>query len=465
MPARMLVSNGQVVSTTDVITADVLIEGRSVIGVVAPQSVAWEDAYQIDATGKYVLPGLVDPHTHIQLDTGIFQTADNWEIGTKVAAYGGVTTVVDFATQFPGQNFEEALDNRLQEAAPAYIDYAFHMMVTDPPSSDTAYRQALEELRDMGVPSIKLYTTYRPNYYMDDGALYRSFGLLPEDMLALIHCENDAMIATATQHLLDQQHTRWLYHAQSRPMQAEVEAVARVVHLAELAKANVYIVHCSHVQTVLNLRDRRRALMHSNPEHAVFFETCPQYFVLDDHVYAGASPEKFILQPPLRDTHSVEQMRQAALAVDVISTDHCDYTYAQKTEFETFTKTPGGLPGLETSLALTFSFLAAPDPDEKIKYIAQKMAATPAQIFGLYPRKGALLAGSDADVVIFDPHVESTIWQANLHTIGGYSPYEGLGVRGQVETTISKGKIVMHRGEFWGEMGRGEFVKGKPLQR
>ena len=465
MANRIIISNGQVVSSTDVITADVLIEDESIVGVVSPNSVLWDDAQVLDASGKYVLPGLVDPHTHIKLDTGVYRTDDNWEIGTKVAAYGGITTVVDFATQFSGQTFEEALNNRLDEAKDAYIDYSFHMMITDPPADDTTYREALAHLRDLGVPSIKLYTTYRPNYYMDDGALLRTFRLMPSDMLALIHCENDAIVATASEALIQAGKTSLAYHGQSRPMQAEVEAVNRVVQLAELAEANVYIVHCSHAQTVMNLHQQRmrtrKALV--KPISAVYFETCPQYFVLDDAAYAGSDPEKYILQPPLRDPASVQQLRETAWLTDVISTDHCDYSYTQKTAYGEFPKTAGGLPGLETSLSLTFSYLQSASNDEKIKKIVQKMSQNPAAIFGLYPRKGALLAGSDADVVIFDPDAETTLKTEQMHTIGGYSPYAGMRVLGRVATTIRRGEVLVHDGEFLGKRGQGMFMKGKPF--
>lgn len=465
MTDRLIITNGRVVSKTDVITADVLIEGETIVGVVAPGSVAWEDAHRLDATGKYVLPGLVDPHTHIQLDTGLFMTADDWEIGTRVAAYGGVTTVVDFATQFPGQTFPEALENRLEETKPAYIDYSFHMMVTDPPRDKRAYTQALVELRKLGVPSIKLYTTYRPNYYMDDAALLHTFQALPADMIALIHCENDAIVTAATDELIAMGKTRWRHHPRSRPPEAEHEAVERVLHLATLGQANAYIVHCSHAATVAGVLRNANYQNQQATGLAFFFETCPQYFTLDTTRYSSDTPEHFILQPPLRDPESVETMRQLCLEADVISTDHCDYTLAQKREYDTFTKTPGGLPGLETSLQLTFTTLTQLPEDTAMQRIVEKMAHTPAQIFGLYPRKGSLLPGTDADIVIYDPRPNVTIKQENLHTIGGYSPYEGLTVQGRVLVTMSRGQIVVQDGEFFGKQGRGQFLAANSFSR
>lgn len=455
--SRLLIKNGQVVTPSDVIQADVLIEDEKIVGVVSPNSVDWEGATTLDAEGCYVLPGLVDPHTHIQLDTGIYQTADDWEIGTKVAAFGGVTTVVDFATQFPGMTLPEALENRLEECKPAYIDYSHHMMITDPPESAGDYRRALEELRDLGVPSIKLYTTYRPNYYMDDGDLLRTFEAMPDDMLALIHCENDAIVSRATDSLVKEGKTTWADHGQGRPWQAEIEAVERVCRLARLADAAVYIVHCTLSTTVRTLHAMRQG--YDNPQK-LYFETCPQYFVLNETAYAGGKAEHYILQPPLRSPEEMMALREDQLRlVDVVSTDHCDYTLGQKQEFKEFTKTPGGLPGLETSLALVFTYSNLPE-DERMKHIVGKMSANPARIFGLYPRKGALLAESDADVVIYDPRPSVTIRSEDLHTIGGYSPYEGMVVQGKVRTTISRGKVLVDDGVFMGEKGRGMFVKG-----
>ncbi|MCB9437990.1 MAG: dihydropyrimidinase [Anaerolineales bacterium] len=447
---RLLIRNGQVVTPTDLLSADVLIEDEQIVGLVAPDSITWPDAEVIDATGCYVMPGLVDPHTHVQLDTGIYKTADDWEIGTKTAAFGGITTLVDFATQFPGMTFPEALENRLNECRPAYIDYSHHMMVTDPPSDDDAYRAALTELRDLGVPSIKLYTTYRPNYYMDDAALLRTFQAMPEGMMALVHCENDAIVSAATQRLVAEGKTSWAYHGQGRPWQAEVEAVARVVHLAMMAQATVYIVHCTMPRSLKHINRMRQ----SYPR--VYGETCPQYFTLNEDAYTGPNPEHHILQPPLRSPEAMTTMRDTMHLADVISTDHCDYSLAQKQEFTDFTKTPGGLPGLETSLQLTMQHLT---PQE----IVVKMSATPAKLFGLYPRKGALLPGSDADVVIYNPRPSVTIRADKLHTIGGYTPYEGLTVQGYVRTTISRGMILVDEGKFYGKIGRGRFLKGAPF--
>ncbi len=476
MAKRLVVRGGQVVTQSEVIAADVLIEDEHIAGLVAPGTEVWSGAEEIDAHGCYVFPGLIDPHTHIQLDTGIYQTSDDWEIGTRTAAFGGVTTVVDFATQFAGMTFPEALDARLKECEPALIDYGLHMMITDLPRDPAIAREWLEELRDLGVPSIKLYTTYRPNYYADDAEFLHTFRAMPSDMLAMVHCENDAIVTDATQRLVEAGKTSWAYHGRSRPPEAEWEAITRVIGLARIDDDDpkpVYIVHCSTEKSL------RLAHPHSyNPYHGktFFCETCPQYFVLNDDRYAHPNAEHFILQPPLRPRQrQIDIAKMWDFNLDVISTDHCDYTLAQKQEFTEFTKTPGGLPGLETSFQLTYTHavhLARLRQEEEEEYwgvpmplpkLAELMSTNPARIFGLYPQKGVILPGSDADLMIYDPAPEVTIRTADQHTIGGYCPYDGMTVQGQVRTVISRGEVLIADGTLHGVPGRGRFLRGKPF--
>ncbi|MBN2306040.1 MAG: dihydropyrimidinase [Anaerolineae bacterium] len=466
MDERLIIRGGQVVTPVDVIRADVLIQGETIAGLVESGADVWPDAHQIDAGGCYVFPGVVDPHTHIQLDTGIYQTADDWEIGTRTAAFGGVTTVIDFATQFPGMTFPEALGARLKECEPALIDYGLHMMVTDLPRDPATARQWLEGLRDLGVPSIKLYTTYRPNYYADDATLLHTFRAMPKDMIAMVHCENDAIVTDATQRLVEAGKTGWQYHGQGRPPEAEVESIRRVMHLAKVAGAAVYIVHNS---TAESIRQVAKAQQHGN-EPPVYNETCPQYFVLDDGRYTAPNAEHFILQPPLRSLAWQVDLLSAAPVLSAVSTDHCDYTLAQKQEFTEFTKTPGGLPGLETSFQLTYTCgVHLPRQDENhtplsLPELARLMSTDPAKIFDLYPQKGVILPGSDADILIYDPSEAVTIRAEDQHTIGGYCPYDGMTVQGRVRTVLSRGHVLIQDGELHGEPGRGRFLRGQPFK-
>jgi dihydropyrimidinase len=371
--------------------------------------------------------------------------------------------------------FPQALEDRLKECQPAMIDYSLHMMVTDLPRDPDETRRWLIELRDLGVPSIKLYTTYRPNYYADDATMLHTFRAMPKDMIAMVHCENDDIVTDATRRLVEAGKTSRRYHGVARPPEAEVEAIHRVIYLAhEVAKVPVYIVHCSTQDSVWSVYPHKGTL---GDGKTYFCETCPQYFMLDDSRYEQPDAERFILQPPLRPKdHQVDLLRFIADNLSAVSTDHCDYTLAQKQEHSEFTKTPGGLPGLETSFQLTYTHAVhsaaqreqecedcPPIQPMPLTELARLMSTEAAKIFGLYPQKGAILPGADADLLIYDPSIEVTIRTEDQHTIGGYTPYEGMNVQGKVRTVLSRGKVLVEDGEFNAEPGQGQFLRGKPF--
>jgi dihydropyrimidinase len=451
--ATLLVKGGTLVTPIDELEADLLVRGEHIeaIGHGLPVS---DDTVVVDAGGCFVLPGVIDAHTHIALDTGIYQTPDDWFVGSRAAACGGVTTVVDFATQFSGQTLREAVEARLAEAQDAVIDYAFHVMVTDlPPGREGE----LADLVELGTPSVKLYTTYRPSYYADDATILRlmeaaaDLGILP-----LVHCENDDLVTAQTEALVAAGETGWRYHGESRPALAEQEAVQRALFLAEAAGCPVHIVHCSTARSVALVAEAR------DNGQEVSCETCPQYLLLDNTVYERPQPWRYILQPPLRDPEEPDRLWALveAGAVDLIATDHCDYTAAQKTAQDDFTQTPGGLPGMETLLPLTYTYGVA-EGHLTLSQLVELLSADPARIWGLWPRKGALLPGFDADVVIYDPQSESVVNAKALHYLAGYTPYEGLRVQGRVKATVSRGQVVYREGNFVGRKGRGQFVARK----
>lgn len=454
-PKTILIRGGTVVTPETLLHADVLIRGEQIqaIGHALP---APRGAEVVDATDLLVLPGVIDAHVHIQLDTGIYASPSNWRTESRAAACGGVTTVVDFATQLPGQSFAEALDARLAEAAPSHIDYAFHMMVTDVPPGQ---EDTLGELVDLGIQSLKLYTTYRSNYYVDDATLLRLLEAAGRyGLTALVHCENDALVTAQTHGLIEAGDTGWRYHGAARPALAEQEAAARVLLLAEAANAPVVIVHNSTGKTAALVAEARAR------GQLVFNETCPQYLVLDNTLYEGSEPWRYILQPPLRDPRERERLWAlvAEGLVDMIVTDHCDYTLAQKTAVDDFTKTPGGLPGLETLLPLMATYGVA---DGRIDWpdLARLLAAGPAHIYNLWPRKGALLPGSDADIVLYDPAPTDTLTAERLHSAAGYTPYEGLRVQGRVVSTLRRGTFLVRDGAFVGDDSAGMYLRREPL--
>jgi dihydropyrimidinase len=450
---RTLITGGIIITATSTYRADVLLEGGQILGIVKDATLMPGDRI-IDAKGCYVLPGLIDVHTHIQLDTGIYQTADNWEIGTKTAAFGGVTTVIDFATQHKGQTFEQAVKDRQQQAASAVIDYGLHCMITSFPYGQ---ERQIQSLIDLGVTSYKLFTTYRPNYYMDDATVLRVMKAAAQyGGLVMVHSENDAIVSEMTESLSEQGKTGLAYHGRARPILAEEEAVNRMLYLAEQTGCQVYIVHCSSARSVEQVRN--------SLNHGVkaFCETCPQYLLLDESAYLSDHPEYYILQPPLRDKEQSQKLwNQITLGmVDVISTDHCDYTLAQKTEFGDFTKTPGGLPGLETLFPLLYTH-SVDKGKTPLNGLVRMMSTNPAKILGLDHVKGDIRTGLDADIMIYDPEPRSHITATSTHNIAGYSPYEGHRVRGAVKTVLVRGEPVIENGEFVGAVGSGRFVPAK----
>ena len=460
--ATTLVQNGTLVTSEGTLQADLLIQGEHVKAMGHGLPVV-DDTVVVDAQGCYVLPGVIDAHTHIALDTRFYRTPDDWFTGTRAAACGGVTSVVDFATQFPGQTLREAVEARLAEAQGAAIDYALHVMVTDLPPGRGGWSTSEGELADLvelGTPSIKLYTTYRPNYYADDATVLRLMAAAAEvGVLPLVHCENDALVTAHTQALVAAGETGWRYHGRSRPALAEQEAVQRVLFLAQAAGCPVHIVHCSTGRSAALVAEAR------DDGQVVSCETCPQYLLLDNTAYEGPEPWRYVLQPPLRDPEEPDLLWALVEGgvVDMITTDHCDYTRVQKTAVDDFTGTPGGLPGLETLLPLMYTYGVA-EGGLALPQLVALLCANPARVWGLWPRKGALLPGSDADVVIYDPQPESVVSADTLHHLAGYTPYEGLRVQGRVQATISRGQIVYREGRFTGRKGRGRFVARKPCE-
>ncbi len=451
----MLIRNGTLVTAEGILRADLRVEGERIAAV--GDLLPYPGETVVDAGGCMVLPGLVDPHVHIALDTGIYRTDDDWLIGTRAAAFGGVTTVVDFATQFRGQTLEEALAARLEEAhGKAVVDYALHMMVTDlPPGKEGE----LGKLRAEGVAGIKLYTTYRPNYYADDATLLRlmrTAGAL--GLMTMVHCENDAIVTESIERLKAEGRTSLREHGRSRPPFAEIEAVHRVLFLAAEARAPVYIVHCSTARAVDLIHEAARQ------GQPAFAETCPQYLLLDETAYEGPHPEWYILQPPLRPAIERaglwERLHRGWIAT--IGTDHCDYALRQKTATGSFLTTPGGLPGLETMLPLLYTFgilegrMEWPD-------LVRLCATNPAKLFGLYPRKGTLQPGADADLVLYDPEPEEILSASRLHHVAGYTPYEGWRVRGRVRMVMVRGQVVVEEGAFRGTPGWGRFIPAEPF--
>lgn len=447
----MLIRGGVVATAEGTAPADVLIEGERIARVAADIPVEPEQRV-IDATGMLVMPGGVDAHTHLDMPLGEIHSSDDFESGTRAAACGGTTTIIDFATQARGARMLDALETWWKKAdGRAAIDYGLHMIVTDLAGGGLG---DLNRLVEEGVTSFKVFMAYPRTLMLDDGAIFEVMRRARDiGALTLVHAENGAVIDVLVRRALAEGKTAPVYHALTRPAAAEAEAVHRAVALAEMAEAPVYIVHVSSEDA---LREVRRP--------HVFAETCPQYLLLsvDDLARPGFEGAKYVLTPPLR-----EKRHQAALweglaggEIDVVATDHCPFRFEDQKALgrDDFTKIPNGGPGIEHRLELLFHFGVNAGRFGSSRFV-DLVSTAPARLFGLYPRKGALAAGSDADVVIWDPQAERVIGAANHHMRVDYSMYEGFRVKGRARTVLSRGECVVRDFEFVGRGGRGQYVK------
>jgi dihydropyrimidinase len=451
----MLIRGGTVVSSSGEQVADVLIRDGTIVAVGGRQA---DDAQVIDATGLLVLPGVVDPHTHLLLGTGTARTADDFLSGSASAAAGGVTTYLDFAPQLPGQTFLEALAARRQLIdGRSYVDYGVHLNITQLPSG---WERDLEALVAAGVTSAKIYTTYRDTiFYADDWTWYRLMERSGRaGLLVQVHAENDAIVEGMTHHLLAEGKRSLRYHALARPAIAEAEAVARGLLFSRATGSPVYFVHLSTPLAVDLITEAR-----ADGGHAIA-ETCPHYLVLDDTRYAEPDAARFVMTPPLRNLDSQAQLwkRLQAGAIQSIGSDHCGFALRERQGVDDFSKVSPGIPGVETTLLLLYSFGVKTGRLHLIDLV-RLLCANPAKIFGLWPRKGDITPGFHADIVLFDRAPERPLSAGELHSRAGFSPYEGLPVSGRVVTTILRGQVVYRDGEVIGKPDLGQFQKCDPF--
>ena len=382
-----LITNGVLIVPGGELRGDLLLAGEKIAAIGIDLPTAGIDRV-IDAAGCVVLPGLVDPHTHIVLDTGIYKTPDDWAVGTRTAACGGVTTVIDFATQFAGQDMHQALAARQAEVGGlAQIDYGLHMMLTALPETDAELEAWMADLLAAGINSIKVYTTYRPNYYQDDDALLRVFrAAAAHDVVVMIHCENDALVSAARERLVHAGKTALAYHGQARPALAEVEAANRALFLAIGGGAAAAGTAAGVRGALLRFRHGGRgdARLSADGQPAIA-ETTVQYLTLDESVYTGTASRNgaSCSRRYAKENEKILLWKQIADGViSTIGTDHCDYTISQKREHTEFTKTPGGIPGLETLLPLLATEGVAAG---RISWsrLVEVCSTNPARIFGL----------------------------------------------------------------------------------
>ncbi len=451
-----LIQNGTVVTAESTFPADILVEGEQIKEV--RQGIPANAADRVmNAAGLLLMPGGIDAHTHLDMPFGGTTSSDDFETGTRAAAFGGTTTIVDFAIQARGTKMRDALDTWWKKAdRKACIDFGLHMIVTDLGGA------GLEDMDDMvneGVASFKLFMAY-PNVLMvDDATIFRALARTAKNgALICMHAENGSVIDVIVQKALAEGKTAPIYHALTRPTTAEAEAVNRAIAMAEMAGAPVYIVHLSSEDALNKVREARdRGL-------PAFAETCPQYLLLsieemDRPNFEGA---KYVFTPPLREKKNLPKLWDGLKQdhLQVVSTDHCPFCFEDQKVLGKgdFTKIPNGGPGIENRLQLIYHH-GVNEGKLTVNRFVELVSTTPARIFGMYPRKGAIAPGSDADIVFWDPAAEHTISAKTHHMRVDYSMFEGFRVKGNVRTVMSRGEVIVDGGQFLGKAGRGQYLK------
>jgi len=461
---RTLIHGGTVVTAEGSYPADVLIDGET-IAAVGPEPGATIGAgaadKTIDASGRYVIPGAIDVHTHMELPFGGTFAKDTFETGTRAAAWGGTTTILDFAVQSRGKSLREGLDAWHAKAeGNCAIDYGFHMIMSDVNDATLA---EMDQLVADGVTTFKLFTAYPGVFFSDDGAIFRAMQRTASNGgLIMMHAENGLAIDVVAAQAVADGKTDPYYHGVVRYPIFEGEATNRVIRLAEAAGVPVYIVHLSARDALNEVRAAR------DRGAAAYAETCPQYLFLTlDDLGNGFEGAKFVCSPPLRPADHAADLWKGLAKDDlqVVSTDHCPFDFDGQKDLGRgdFRKIPNGLPGVENRVDLLHDGGVVGGRITRERWV-EVISTAPARMFGLYPRKGAVAVGSDADLVVYDPAARHTISASTHHMNVDYSCYEGREVQGAASVVLSRGKTIIENGAYVGTKGDGKFLRGEPAQ-
>jgi dihydropyrimidinase len=451
---KTLIRNGRIVTAVDDYLADILIENETISTIGAKLDIAVDRV--IEAKGKLVIPGGIDPHTHMELPFGGTQSSDDFRTGTIAAAHGGTTTIVDFAVQTKGESLISGLDRWHQKAeGKCAVDYGFHLITTELEDNQI---EEMHTIMDEGVTSFKLFMAYPGVFLVDDATIYRAMSAAGErGGLICMHAENGIVINEIIKRALAEGKTAPKYHALTRPTVAEAEGVHRAIAIAEMAEAPVYIVHLSCADALNQVRQARDRGI------AAFAETCPQYLFLSIDDYGeDFNGAKYVMTPPLREKSNQSELWKGLKMDDlqVISTDHCPFCMKEQKELgkNDFTRIPNGAPGVEHRVPLIYNGGVAENRISLNRFVELTSTAA-AKMFGLFPKKGTIAVGSDADIVIFDGDRKQTIGVESHHMNVDYSAYEGKTIQGVVETVLSRGKVVIENGDYKGKAGDGKFLR------
>src|SRR5881227_203710 len=452
----VLIKDGRIITAADDYAADILIEGETISAIGASLDVSADRV--IDAAGKYVIPGAVDPHTHMEMPFGGTVTCDDFTSGTVSAAFGGTTSLIDFCLQAPGQSIPEALATWHEkiERCPPVIDVGFHMAITD--LHDGGRLEDVARVPDEGVTSYKLFMAYKGAIMVDDETLFRTMQVAARTgALVMVHAENGDAIEVLVGEALAAGNTDPIYHALTRPPETEGEATNRAIQLARVAGSPLYVVHVSCAESVEPIQLAREKGWN------IWGETCTQYFFVDYTFLERPDFEgaKYVYTPPPRAKANQEVLWNAVRTdkLSVFSTDHCAFNWdGQKTlGRDDFSKIPNGGPGLENRLQMIHEF-GVRAGRISLNRMVELLSTNPAKLFGLYPRKGTIAVGSDADLVVFDPEQRVTISAATHHTKTDYNLFEGTEVTGTPELVLLRGNVLVEGDELVASPGIGQFV-------
>ena len=458
---KILITGGTVVNASGPFEADVLVNDEIIVALGAPDSPtveSWREGADrvIDASGQYVIPGAIDGHTHMEMPFGGTYSVDTFETGTRAAAFGGTTTIIDFAIQSKGNSLRQGLDTWHGKAGGnCAIDYGFHMIVSD--VNEQSLKE-MDQLVDEGVTSFKLFMAYPGVFYSTDGEILQAMQQASSSgATIMMHAENGIAIDVLVGQALARGESDPKFHGLTRPAQLEGEATHRAIVLARVAGAPLYIVHLSASEAL------EEVIMARDLGQNVFAETCPQYLFLSEKDLArpGFEGAKYVCSPPLRPESYQTNLWRGLRTDDLslVSTDHCPFCFKEHKEMGigNFSKIPNGLPGVEHRLDLIFQGVNM--GEISLGRWVDVTATTPAQMFGLFPKKGVIAPGSDADVVVYDPNATHTISAATHHMNVDYSAYEGMEVRGKATTVLSRGAIVIENDSYVGSAGAGKFLE------
>ena len=451
---KTLIKNGRIVTAVDDYNADIFIDGETVTTI--GKTLDMDADVVIDAAAKLVIPGGIDPHTHMELPFGGTSASDDFFTGTRAAAFGGTTTIIDFAVQNKGESMIQGVDNWHKKAeGKTCIDYGFHLITTE---FEDGHTEQMYTLMDEGVTSFKLFMAYPGVFLADDATIFRAMSAAgARGGLICMHAENGIVINEIIKRFLADGRTAPKYHALTRPTIAEAEGVHRAIAIAEMAESPVYIVHLSCTDALNQVRQARDRGI------PAFAETCPQYLFhsIDDYG-DGWDGARYVMTPPLREKHNHAELWKGLKMDDlqVISTDHCPFCMKEQKELgkDDFSKIPNGAPGVENRMNLIYNGGVVENRISLNRFVELTSTAA-AKMFGLFPKKGTIAVGSDADIVIFDPEKEHTFGVDAEHMNVDYSSYEGWKMKGKVETVLSRGRVVIENGEHKGKQGDGQFLK------